>query len=135
MGQQGECLIINSWAHGISCLNPANGATIWEKAVFPRRPVGSPILHDGLIIGNCGEGGGDNSVIALRVNNHQPEVAFKIDKTMAPYVPSIIAQGEYAYLWSDKGSSIASTCPMVKRSGSSGSAATSRARPSSPATS
>ncbi len=103
MGQQSECLIINSWAHGVSCMNPTNGATIWEKAVFPRRPVGSPILHNGLLIGNCGEGGGDNSVIALKVNNHQPEVAFKIDKTMAPYVPSIIASGDYAYLWSDKG--------------------------------
>lgn len=103
LGQQSECLIINSWAHGVSCMNPANGATIWEKAVFHRRPVGSPILHNGLIFGNCGDGGGDNAVVALRVNNHQPEVAFKIDKTMAPYVPSIIASGDYAYLWSDKG--------------------------------
>ncbi len=34
-------LVIASWGHGVSSLNPANGATIWEKAIFPRRPVGS----------------------------------------------------------------------------------------------
>ncbi|MGC4007221.1 MAG: PQQ-binding-like beta-propeller repeat protein [Pirellulales bacterium] len=99
-------LIIHSWAHGMSSLDPATGKVHWEKEVFPKRPVGSPIVHAGLMLGNCGEGGGDNSVIAVippTSAEEEPKIKFTIDKTMAPYVPSLIAQDDLAYLWSDKG--------------------------------
>ncbi|MDZ4820100.1 MAG: PQQ-binding-like beta-propeller repeat protein [Planctomycetota bacterium] len=99
-------LIINSWAHGVSSLDPGTGRTNWEIPVFERRPVGSPILANGLILGNCGEGGGSNSVIAVRPPDAQsakPEVAFEIGKTSAPYVPTLIEHDKHIFLWGDRG--------------------------------
>ena len=43
-------LIINSWAHGISALDPATGTTIWELGLFRHRVVGSPTIASGLIV-------------------------------------------------------------------------------------
>ncbi|MDX1961689.1 MAG: PQQ-binding-like beta-propeller repeat protein [Pirellulales bacterium] len=98
-------LIINSWGHGVSSLNPANGQTNWEFRAFERRPVGSPIVVDGLILGNCGEGGGDNAVAAVRPprDGKPAELAFSLDRSSAPYVPSLIARDNLVFLWGDKG--------------------------------
>jgi outer membrane protein assembly factor BamB len=99
-------LIVCSWAHGITSLEPASGKTIWEAAVLERRPVGSPIIVDGLILANCGEGSGNNSVVAIRpqeVPSQTPQLVYKIDKTSAPYVPSLVAKGDLVFLWGDRG--------------------------------
>ena len=77
--------------------------TLWDNPVFPLRPVGSPIITDGgLILGNCGEGAGNNTVIAIRPGENS-EVVYKIDKNSAPYVPTLLAYGELVFLWADKG--------------------------------
>jgi outer membrane protein assembly factor BamB len=99
-------LIVASWSHGVSALDPATGATHWEAPVLERRPVASPIIVGDLILANCGEGGGNNSVVALRppaAEGREPEVAYQIDKTSAPYVPSMVAAGKLVFLWGDKG--------------------------------
>jgi len=98
-------LIVNSWAHGVTSFDPQNGKVNWERAVFERRPVGSPVVAAGLILGNCGEGGGANAIAALRPPQPggEPEVVYTLDKSSAPYVPSLIAQGNLAYLWGDAG--------------------------------
>ncbi|HEX3728003.1 MAG TPA: PQQ-binding-like beta-propeller repeat protein [Pirellulales bacterium] len=99
-------LIICSWAHGITSVDPRSGRTNWEAGVLERRPVGSPILFEGLILANCGEGSGNNSVVALRPpvgSDSQPEVVYKLDKTSAPYVPTLIAAGKLVFLWGDRG--------------------------------
>ena len=99
-------LIVCSWAHGISSIDPLKGTTNWEAEVFERRPVGSPILVDGLILGNCGEGSGNNNVVAVRPGNasgRPAELVYKLDKTTAPYVPSLVARGSLVFLWGDKG--------------------------------
>ncbi len=62
----GRELIVCSWAHGISSHDLATGAENWESQVFKLRPVASPVLVDGLILGSCGEGGGNNTMIALK---------------------------------------------------------------------
>jgi outer membrane protein assembly factor BamB len=99
-------LIVCSWAHGVTSVDPKTGTTNWEAGVLERRPVGSPIVVDGLILANCGEGGGNNNVVGLRppANPHgEAEVVYRIDKNSAPYVPSLVAKGSLVFLWGDKG--------------------------------
>ena len=65
----GRELIVCSWAHGITAHDLKTGAVNWEAPVFKLRPVGSPVLADGLILANTGEGSegkGNNSVYAVR---------------------------------------------------------------------
>jgi outer membrane protein assembly factor BamB len=99
-------LIVCSWAHGLTSIDPKSGRTNWEAEVLERRPVGSPILVDGLILANCGEGSGNNSVVAVRPGNadgREAEVVYKIDRTSAPYVPTMVAHGALVFLWGDRG--------------------------------
>ncbi|HZZ73103.1 MAG TPA: PQQ-binding-like beta-propeller repeat protein [Pirellulales bacterium] len=99
-------LIVNSWAHGISSLDPKTGKLNWEDRVFPLRPIGCPVIAGGLIWGNCGEGGGKNSVFAVRPgdkNGKPPEVVYKFDKSTAPYVTSLVAYKNWIFFWGDKG--------------------------------
>ena len=95
-------LIVNSWAHGISSIDPKTGSTNWEVPAFERRPVGSPVIIAGLILGNCGEGSGNNTLVAVRPGP-SPEIVYKLDKTTAPYVPTIVAAGDLAFLWGERG--------------------------------
>lgn len=99
-------LIHNSWAHGISSLNPRTGKTNWELPVLERRSVSSPIIVDGLVFGSCGEGGGKNTMVAVRPGSQggqQPELAYKLDKAYAAYVPTMVAHGHLVFLWSERG--------------------------------
>jgi outer membrane protein assembly factor BamB len=99
-------LIVASWAHGLTSIDPKSGKTNWEAEVLERRPVGSPILVDGLILANCGEGSGNNSVVAVRpgsAGGREAEVLYKIDRTSAPYVPTLVAHGSLVFLWGDRG--------------------------------
>jgi outer membrane protein assembly factor BamB len=98
-------LIVCSWAHGISSFDPLSGKIHWEAAVLERRPVGSPIIVGELVLANCGEGGGNNAVVAVRppAADQEPTVAYRIDKTSAPYVPTLVAKDELVFLWGDRG--------------------------------
>ncbi len=99
-------LIVCGWAHGITSVEPQTGKTNWEAAVLERRPVGSPIVVDDLILANCGDGGGNNSVVAIRPGNSrggEAELVYKIGKGSAPYVPSLVARGNLVFLWGDRG--------------------------------
>jgi outer membrane protein assembly factor BamB len=99
-------LIVDSWAHGMTSVDPLSGKTNWEAEVLERRPVGSPIVVEGLILGNCGEGSGNNNVVAVRpgsASGRKAELVYKLDKTSAPYVPSLVAKGRLVFLWGDRG--------------------------------
>jgi outer membrane protein assembly factor BamB len=100
-------LIVNSWAHGITSHNPRTGELNWEAPVFELRTVGSPILAGGLIWGSCGEGAGNNSVIAVKPGNKNGAKA-KVElalrrKSMWPYVLTMVAADNLVFLWGDKG--------------------------------
>jgi outer membrane protein assembly factor BamB len=64
-----------------------------------------------LVICTCGEGGGDNSLVAVRrpaapaegAGPIEPEIAYRLDRSSAPYVPTPVASGDRLYLWGDKG--------------------------------
>jgi outer membrane protein assembly factor BamB len=100
-------LIVNSWAHGIVSHNPRTGEVNWEAPVFKLRTVGSPVLASGLIWGSCGEGAGNNSVVAITPgdkNGRKPSVEFSVGpKSLWPYVPTMVAAGDLLFLWGDGG--------------------------------
>jgi outer membrane protein assembly factor BamB len=100
-------LLINSWAHGVSSHNPKTGEVNWEAPVFELRTVGSPVLIAGLIFGSCGEGAGNNSVVAVKPGDkdgRRAEVAYQMNRSSTlPYVPTIVAAGDLAFLWGDRG--------------------------------
>jgi outer membrane protein assembly factor BamB len=98
-------LIVCGRLHGITSIDPFTGTTNWEARVVPRRTVSSPIIVDGLILISCGEGAGNHSVVALEpyAAGGQPKVAYQLDRTTAPYVPSIVAHRDLVFLWGDKG--------------------------------
>jgi outer membrane protein assembly factor BamB len=99
-------LILCSRVHGVTSLDPKSGKTLWELAgVFKQRPVSSPIIVDGLVLATCGQGGGNNNLVAVdpEADGSEPKVVYQVDKTNAPYVPSLVAKGELVFLWGDRG--------------------------------
>jgi outer membrane protein assembly factor BamB len=72
--------------------------------------VSSPIVAGPLAIGTSGDGGGDTRLVAVRMPTPgadgeppQPDVAFTIDRSVAPYVPTPLLVGDRLYLWGDRG--------------------------------
>jgi len=99
-------LILTSWAHGISSLDPATGHVNWELPIFRYRVVGSPALVGHLLVASCGSGGAGKQTVVVRPGNPadgtQPEVAYEV-KGSLPYVPTPIAHGAVLFLWYDGG--------------------------------
>ena len=99
-------LIVNSWAHGISSLDPATGKLNWEQAVFKYRVVGSPAIAGGLVFGACGTGGVGRQMFAVRPGNAatgaEAEVAYEL-KGSLPYVCTPVAYGDLLFSWFDRG--------------------------------
>jgi outer membrane protein assembly factor BamB len=99
-------LILSSSAHGITGLDPSDGAVIWELPVFEKRVVGSPAVAAGLIFASAGEGGVGKQMFAVRPGNPQKgveaKVAYEITGSL-PYVPTPVAHGDLVFLWLDRG--------------------------------
>jgi outer membrane protein assembly factor BamB len=99
-------LILCSRAHGVTSLDPLTGKTVWEQAgVFPQRPVASPIIVGERILANSGQGGGNNNLVAIVPYSAggQPKLDYQVDRSSAPYVPSLVAKGNLVFLWGDRG--------------------------------
>ena len=103
-----EQLVFTSWAHGMTGVNPADGAILWECAdAFDARTVGSPVAANdaGLVMAGCGEGQGGHWLVAVRPPKEpggKAEVAYKLAKN-APYVPTPLVQGDRLFYLSDSG--------------------------------
>lgn len=93
-----------STAEGVFGLDPENGKMKWSFSPFTMRTVSSPVIAAGLIFGSNGSGAGGNYVAAVRPGQQgaPAELAYKFER-QANYVPTTLAHGEFAYLWSDKG--------------------------------
>src|SRR3569623_1036309 len=74
----------------------------WEAKVLDKRSVSSPIVAAGLIFGTTGSGGGGQYVAAIKPGPN-PELDYTIKKEQAPYVPTLVANGKYEFLWSARG--------------------------------
>ena len=109
-------VVLASMAHGLTGVDPATGRVLWERRCFPKRTVSSPVMAGPLVLGTCGEGGGDNTLVAVRPaapataarnagdgRPPEPEVAYQLDRSVAPYVPTPVCSGERLYLWGDRG--------------------------------
>ena len=103
--------ILASMAHGITGIDPQRGTILWQRACFPKRTVSSPVLVGNSVACTCGEGGGDNLLIALRLPTDasldgspvEPAISFELDRSIAPYVPTPVCSGNRLYLWGDRG--------------------------------
>lgn len=108
--------ILSSMSHGLSAIDPRDGRVLWELPCFPRRTVSSPVVAGDLLLGTCGEGGGNNLLVAVRLpvsaspdgtlpssGTSVPEVAYQLERGVAPYVPTPLSTGERLFLWGDRG--------------------------------
>jgi len=111
-------LILSSWSHGLSSLDPQTGAVRWELGVLDHRTVGSPLLAAGLIFAACGEGGGGKKMVAVRPGDPdkkvQAAVAYPIEGKL-PYVVTPVAHGNLLFLWGDQGIVTCLDAPTGKR--------------------
>lgn len=104
-------VVLASMAHGLTGIDPTDGRVLWERKCFPKRTVSSPVMAGPLVLCTCGEGGGDNTLVAVRPpaaataadSPAEPEIAFQLDRSAAPYVPTPVCSGPRLYLWGDRG--------------------------------
>lgn len=103
--EAGPQVICTSKAHGIYAIDPTTGRVLWEQPCFPRRTVASPVAAGPLLVGTCGDGGGNNLLVALRppAQGKASEVVYEISRSVAPYVPTPLYSEGRLYLWGDKG--------------------------------
>jgi outer membrane protein assembly factor BamB len=97
-------LIVTSWAHGVSSLDPQTGRSNWELPVFKLRVVGSPLVAGGLVFGHC-KGGAGKQMCAVRPpagKDQQPEVVYEM-KRQLPYATTPVADATRLYLFGDDG--------------------------------
>ena len=105
-GGGGPLVVVASVAHGLTAIDPARGNVVWERPCLPKRAVSSPVAVAGLVLGTSGDGGGDNTLVAVRpppAAGLEPEIVYQLDRSVAPYVPTPVASGERLYLWGDRG--------------------------------
>ena len=113
-------LVLASMAHGLSGVDAATGRVLWERKCLPKRSVSCPVVvaRDGegrpIVVGTSGDGGGDNTLVAVRVPSGdaaegagagaiEAEEVYTLDRSAAPYVPTPLPVGERLYLWGDRG--------------------------------
>mgnify|MGYP000925130982 CR=1 FL=1 len=99
-------LILTSWAHGFSGLDPQPRKTLWELPIFKKRVVNSPLVCSGLVIGCSGGGGIGRQMFAVRPGQTdrgiEAEVVYE-PKGSLPYVVTPVACGDLLFSWFDKG--------------------------------
>jgi len=99
-------VILSSWAHGITSLDPQSGKVNWELPVFQNRVVGSPTVAAGLIFAAAGVGGVGRQMVAVQPGDPdrgvEAKVAYNIQGSL-PYVPVPVARGSLVFLWNDQG--------------------------------
>ncbi|MGQ9574557.1 MAG: outer membrane protein assembly factor BamB family protein [Thermoguttaceae bacterium] len=99
-------LILSSWAHGLTSLEPGSGKINWELPVFESRVVGSPLVAAGLIFAAAGEAGAGKQLVAVQPGDPrrgiEANVAYRLKEAL-PYVPTPVARGRLVFLWQDRG--------------------------------
>lgn len=100
-------IVVSSWRLGVTGVDAATGRQSWQASVFaqgrPERAIGSPIALEDLVIANCAFVNGPKHVVALRPDGKGGMAeAWRVEQTV-PHIPSVLATGGRAYLWSDQG--------------------------------
>ncbi len=100
-------LVFNSWAHGITGVDPVKGTVLWEASdTLPARVVSSPVLCGDRVISTCGKGGGGTQLCAVNV----PELgrrarapAYTSTGKTVPYVPTCLVKDDLLFAYHDSG--------------------------------
>lgn len=99
-------LIVTSWLHGVTGVDPLTGKVLWERDVFgrdeERRAISSPFVAGDLVLGSCGFAGGKKYLVALRPKGEQTEEVFRLEKG-ANHQPTALAYDNLLFAWSDQG--------------------------------
>jgi outer membrane protein assembly factor BamB len=98
-------LIFAASSHGLTSVNPLNGAINWDcTGLFATRVVSSPIASDGLVICSSGESGTGRRLVAVRppTGGNPATVVYEL-KTGIPNVPTPLARDGRLYLLCDNG--------------------------------
>jgi outer membrane protein assembly factor BamB len=97
-------LIVSSYEHGISGLDPKTGRTLWEADVFHKghleTAIGSPVVAGDLVLGTCGWLGVRQEVIAVRAGESRE--VYHLDRA-APLCTTPLVKDDLLFLWSDGG--------------------------------
>ena len=112
-------LILSSWSHGLTSLDPQTGKQNWDLPVFhDNRIVGSPMIAAGLIFAAAGVGGGGKEMVAVEPGDPdrgvEAKVAYNVQGSL-PYVPTPVAKGRLLFLWHDNGVVACTDAPTGKR--------------------
>jgi outer membrane protein assembly factor BamB len=107
-GTDKPLLVFTSFAHGMTAVDPDNGAVVWEvKSAFISRVVGSPVIAGELLVGTCGDGGSGKRLIAIRPGGEskstEPAEVYKIENGKVTYVPTSVAKDGLLFTFHDRG--------------------------------
>jgi len=121
--RDGKQEVIVASTAGVTSYDPKDGAVIWNWTWVwkpdpaapkangkggpggPLRNVGGPIYHDGMIIAIAGDGGGDRCTVAIKAGPSGDITESGLiweKKKSTPYVPMVLAKGDYLYWVADK---------------------------------
>lgn len=107
-GPDGDELICSSTGDGIFSLNPKTGERNWavNDGLFSMRTVSSPIVAGGHVFGSTGSGRYSSNYIVAVKPGPDAKLGYKItngSNFKAPYVPSMIADGDLVFTLYDRG--------------------------------
>jgi outer membrane protein assembly factor BamB len=93
---------------GLVSLNPLSGESIWTTAAMPQRTVSSPVYGNGVVIASSGQGGMGKYMRAVDPTGSgevtETHIRYeRMEKDSLHYVPTPIVDGNYLYLWCDRG--------------------------------
>jgi outer membrane protein assembly factor BamB len=102
-------LIVSSTA-GITSYDPEKGTEnwnyVWSFSRMPLRTVASPIVSNGLVFANSGDGAGDRHLIAVQLGGKgdvtKTNLAWE-ERRSFPYVPCLLASGDNLFSVNDSG--------------------------------
>lgn len=96
-------LVFNSFAHGMTGVDSAAGAIVWEvESVFEKRVVSSPVIAGDILLGSSGQGGGGKHLVAIKAGD-TPKVAYKLEGSPASYVPTALYKDGLLFTYHDGG--------------------------------
>jgi outer membrane protein assembly factor BamB len=106
-GEHPELVVANTF--GVAGYDPKSGSErwqwSWETNERRLRTVGSPVVSEGRIFLQSGDGKGDRQTVAVNLNREAsaPTVAWESRKLNLPYVPCMLTRGEHLYYVNDAG--------------------------------
>lgn len=99
-------LVVTSYEHGVSSIDPKTGKLLWELDVFDKghveTAIASPVVAGDLIYASCGWLGVRQEVVAVRAAGNSGRKIFALDRS-APLCTTPLVHDGLLYLWSERG--------------------------------